>query len=75
MQWKLNNTYRSLQNNVELKVKSETMRIIETKPQYIICSSYTMGQKFGEAQYELIADSFVSVMDGFVDVDPKFYLY
>jgi HrpA-like RNA helicase len=75
MQWKLNNTYRSLQNNVKLKVKSETMRMLKTNPQYIICSSYTMGQKFGEAQYELIADSFVSVMDGFVDVDPKFYLY
>lgn len=74
LQWRSNNNYKSLLNNVTIKVKSETIRDMEVKPEFIICSMYSMVQKFDDTQYELISDSFVSVMDDFVDVDPKFYM-
>jgi len=73
-------TYTSLFKNIPIKVKSAVIKELNDNmeqkfPKYIVCNSYMLSQKFGTEQYQFIADGFCSVLDNFVDVDEKFFLY
>jgi hypothetical protein len=73
-------TYTSVFKNVPVKVKSAVVKELNDNmeqkfPKYVVCNSYMLSQKFGSEQYQFIADGFCSVLDNFVDVDEKFFLY
>lgn len=73
-------TYTSIFKNIPIKVKSVVVRELDDSveqkfPKYIVCNSYMLSQKFDSEQYQFIADGYCSVLDNFVDVDEKFFLY
>jgi HrpA-like RNA helicase len=75
------NSYMSLLRNTQIKIKSSLISKLDEKnadqtyPMSIIVDSYSMAPKFGAAQFEFIADGFVSVLDNFVDIDETFFLH
>ena len=72
-------TYTSVFKNVPVKVKSAVVKelneVDQLYPKYVVCNGYMLSQKFDSEQYQFIADGFCSVLDNFVDVDEKFFLY
>lgn len=75
------NGYTSLFKNVPVSVKSSMAQplndqlVQQTLPKYIVCDSYSLGQKFGKPIFEFSAAGFISVLDNFVTVDMRFCLH
>jgi hypothetical protein len=69
----------SIFKNIPIKVKSTLIKELANSDKYaakcIICDNYILSQKFNEAQYEFLADGFISLLDGFVDYDEEFFLH
>ncbi len=75
------NKYISLYKNIPVKVKSQLIKEINPESNdihpaianYILVDSYLISQKRSSAQFEFIAEGYVSVLDGYVTVDDRFY--
>jgi HrpA-like RNA helicase len=66
------NVYKSAHKHVNVKVKS---KILGDYPKYVLVNSYMLSQKFDSSQYQFESSGFVSVLDGYVDVDLQFYYH
>jgi HrpA-like RNA helicase len=73
-----NTIYNSIIKSIPIKVKSTIIKKITEEqssyPKYLICSGYTLTSKFNSAQYEFIADGYISVVDNFIQIDPDFHM-
>lgn len=72
--------YMVLMRNLPVKVKSQLVSELgddaeQKKPMYIAVDAYALSPKFGSAQFEFVAEGFVSVLDNFINVDENFFLY
>ncbi len=74
-----NRGYISVLKNIKMRVKSPLTAMLaesadQKAPQYVIVDSYALSQKFESAQFEFIAEGYVSVLDGYVNVDESFFI-
>lgn len=72
-----NNIYISSLRGVQITVKSDLVMdyhstVDSHNPQNIIMDTYSLSQKFNQMQFQFMADGFVSVLDGFVNIDKTF---
>jgi HrpA-like RNA helicase len=80
----IKDNYVSLLKNIKIKVKSNyinsindlnhKIKVEQEKPKYIAVDNYQLSQKMNKAQFEYVADGFISVLDNYVVVDEKFHL-
>jgi HrpA-like RNA helicase len=72
-------SYVSILKGIPIQVKSRLIMPLNSKvseqqkPLYILVDQYTLAQKFGMAQFEFVADGFISVLDNYIDIDEAFY--
>lgn len=73
--------YKSVYKNISVKVKSSVVKplnpdlVDQEYPRFLVCDSVALNQKFGSAQFEFIADGFISVLDNFIDPDLGFFIF
>lgn len=75
------NQYISLYKNIPIKVKSKLLKDTQSESfnrnptiiNHILVDSYLISQKRDSAQFEFISEGYVSILDGYVTVDERFY--
>ncbi|MEK6879131.1 MAG: hypothetical protein AABY22_05955, partial [Nanoarchaeota archaeon] len=77
-----NSTYKSVLKNIPIRVKSAVVKqlaesIEQRYPMYIVISDYDLSIKDREksSQYEFLSQSFICVLDNFIDPDLTFFLH
>jgi HrpA-like RNA helicase len=72
-----NNIYISQTKGLQINIRSKLIQSYNITnnsvfPKYILVDVYSLSQKMGQAQYEFIAEGFISILDNFINVDEKF---
>jgi len=75
-------SYLLLLKNFQVAVSSPYLSLLgspenkleQNRPRYLIVSDYSLTREIGSSQFSIKSGDYVSVMDGFVDIDERFFL-